>query len=177
MSDDPTPPTEPERRGKYLLKPMLQLKVGIYHVILGTCFVFTLIGVLHSQWIRFRTWLELTELRTMIDSEVMAYVQSTALWVGLATIIFLGVSVVITILTTHRMVGPTVAFQRHIQALIAGNYDARTNLRPDDAFQEVAADLNALSEVLRKRHSEAADETPEPPSPNPAESEPSGEAS
>ena len=56
------------RRRRYLLQPMLQIKVGLYHLILGVCFVVTLLGVLHAQWIRFRSWLQLTELRDLIDT-------------------------------------------------------------------------------------------------------------
>jgi len=55
-------------------------------------------------------------------------------------------------------VGPTVAFRRHLRALAAGDYSARTYLRPHDAFQEVADELNALSRALETRA--GADDVP-----------------
>jgi signal transduction histidine kinase len=54
----------------------------------------------------------------------------------------------VTIIFTHKLVGPTVAFRRHIRMLTEGRYDYRTTLRKGDAFQEVADDLNHLSAHL-----------------------------
>ena len=49
------------------------------------------------------------------------------------------------------MGGPTVAFRRHIQALRQGDFDSRVRLRRGDAFNEVADELNALSEDLARK--------------------------
>jgi len=49
---------------------------------------------------------------------------------------------------THRLVGPMVAFRRHIRSLREGNYTHRTQLRESDNFVGFAEELNALSEHM-----------------------------
>ncbi len=49
---------------------------------------------------------------------------------------------------SRRVMGPEVAFRRHIEALKNGDYSARVALRPGDAFMGLANDLNELAEVL-----------------------------
>lgn len=55
---------------------------------------------------------------------------------------------------THRFLGPQVPMQRHIQSLIAGDYDSAIRLRKGDELQELASSLNELAEALQKRHGE-----------------------
>ena len=56
-----------------------------------------------------------------------------------------------------EVIGPTVAFKRHIRALREGNYDSRVVLRKGDAFDDVADELNLLAQALAKTDSEASD--------------------
>ncbi|MEY4630091.1 MAG: hypothetical protein RIQ81_211, partial [Pseudomonadota bacterium] len=60
-------------------------------------------------------------------------------------------SVVTAVVTTHRMVGPTVAFRQAIRSMIDGQYGRKLTLRPGDAFNEIADDLNTLSTKLAQR--------------------------
>lgn len=55
---------------------------------------------------------------------------------------------------THRFLGPQVPMQRHIRALIDGNYDSACHLRQGDELQELSASLNELAEALQRRHGE-----------------------
>ncbi|MCX6127084.1 MAG: hypothetical protein NTV34_20365, partial [Proteobacteria bacterium] len=66
--------------------------------------------------------------------------------------IYIGLSAMISIKLTHSLIGPTVAFRRHIKMIADGKYDYKTVLRSGDAFREVAEDLNALSDELYRKH-------------------------
>ncbi|MDH3519042.1 MAG: hypothetical protein OEM49_01175 [Myxococcales bacterium] len=50
----------------------------------------------------------------------------------------------------HRMIGPTVAFRRHVEALKNGDYRSRIALRKRDAFGDLADDLNELADILER---------------------------
>jgi hypothetical protein len=169
MSDPQTTPPA-NRRAKILLEPLLQIKLGLYNMILSFAFAGALLGVLRAQWVRFRTWLGYSEIKNLVDTEVARYASDALFWIVLVLLIFLVTNTLVSILATHRLIGPTVAFRRHIKALTEGDYTAQTTLREHDAFKEVAADLNALSAALAARAAEAGSAPkPEAAEPEPAE--------
>lgn len=55
---------------------------------------------------------------------------------------------------THRVVGPLVPFDRHVDALNQGDYSHRIQLRKNDLplMAEHAEKLNSLAETLETRH-------------------------
>ena len=54
----------------------------------------------------------------------------------------------LTIIYTHRLAGPMVAFKKHIDELKAKNFSSRVSLRKSDQFQELALKLNELAETM-----------------------------
>lgn len=54
---------------------------------------------------------------------------------------------------SHRIFGPMVKIQRHIDDLMAGRYDSRIQLRRFDEFQDLAEQLNQLSVTLQQKKS------------------------
>lgn len=57
----------------------------------------------------------------------------------------------VSVATLHRLLGPLVAIERHVQALSAGHYTARLELRTSDAvFATVARQLNDLARELER---------------------------
>lgn len=156
MSDQPErAPSQADRprRKQVLLQPLLQTKLGLYSMLLSLAFSAAVLGVLHAQWSRLRTWLEwTTQVDGLIDSELASQGSGTLVWLAILILIFFVGNVMISVLATHRLVGPTIAFRRHLESLIAGDYSARTELRSNDAFREVADDLNRLSAALEERH-------------------------
>jgi len=71
-----------------------------------------------------------------------------AVVVGVAYAVLVGF---MTLIWCHRLVGPVVAFRRMLAALLAGDPNARVQLRRGSAFQELADDLNALAEQLAEK--------------------------
>src|SRR5690606_10677603 len=92
----------------------------------------------------------LTQADEEISTLISDYLTSVASVAGLAALVFVFASLCATIWMTHKLVGPTVAFRRLINDLIAGKFGRKISLRKGDAFIEVADDLNRLSEALTK---------------------------
>lgn len=138
----------------FLLQPLLQIKLGIYMILLTSLFSSAIAGILYVNLARFAAIvLQLTDVEDEVTDLLNAYMHDTRWYLGSAILVFLLLNVMISVLYTHRLVGPTYAFRRHIRALSEGRYQIRTILRKGDAFAEVADELNHLSEVLERRQS------------------------
>src|SRR5690606_825027 len=72
------------------------------------------------------------------------------IYIYLAFFVYLAATIGTSVLFTHKLVGPTIAFRRHIRSIADGRYNARTYLRKGDAFLAVADELNSLSEVMQR---------------------------
>ena len=57
------------------------------------------------------------------------------------------------LMITHRIYGPVIPINRHIEELIAGNFTHQTQLRKRDELQSIADNLNRLSQKLQKKGS------------------------
>ena len=134
----------------YLLQPFLQLRIGLVHVVLSVAFV---IGTGWFAWSKLREFTNIIASLTETEAEVKGmlddYLASVATTGATLGVVFIVLSLGASVFLTHKLVGPTVAFRRHIRALMEGNYGMKTHLRRGDAFEEVAADLNQLSDKLR----------------------------
>ena len=53
---------------------------------------------------------------------------------------------------SHRFLGPQISINRHIDALIDGDYASNCHIRRDDELHTVAGKLNDLAAALRERH-------------------------
>jgi len=136
----------------YLLQPLLQVKLGLYTILLSVAFALVFSSVLLLSFQRlFELILDLTDLREEVLDIINAYLIDIGGWLLAIIIIYLFVNICVSIFFTHRLVGPTIAFRRHIKALRDGNYNSRITLRKADAFSEVAEDLNNLAETLQRK--------------------------
>jgi hypothetical protein len=134
-----------------LLQPLLQMKLGFYSILFALLFATAVAAILYHN---FGGLLNAIVLLTDAEEEVrellLDYWYGTQVWIYASFTIYLLATVAITVIYTHKLVGPTIAFRRHLVSLASGNYNARTYLRRGDAFKEVADELNRLSEVLEK---------------------------
>jgi methyl-accepting chemotaxis protein len=133
----------------FLLQPLLQLRIGLINVVLSFVFVLALGVYVYQKLIQFA---DVVETLTQADADVatllrtyLASVGWTAFGLAIAFVLF---SLCASVYMTHKLVGPTVAFRRHIRGLMDGNFTVKTRLRSGDAFLEVADDLNRLSDRL-----------------------------
>ncbi len=142
-----------KRRVKnFLLQPLIQVKLGFYSIVLAFLFCIAIGGILYFHLSKFMSIvLELTDVQEEVSDLLHIYMSGAWLWLGLAMVVFLFINILVSVIFTHKLVGPTYAFRRHLQNLAQGRYDTRTYLRKNDAFKEVAMELNRLSEVLEEQ--------------------------
>lgn len=138
----------------YLLQPNLQLKLGFVSILVATLFSALIISLTYVSLSSFYSMvLDLTDLREEVVHILEQYISSMSWWIIGLIILYLAVNVCLSIYYTHRLVGPTVAFRRHIINLIEGDYTSRVHLRKNDAFSEVAEVLNRLAQNLEGKES------------------------
>lgn len=136
----------------YLLQPAVQIPLGLYTIIIALFFagIFSFIVTVSFQRL-FELILDLTDLKDEVLEIINSYMSDIVIWLIVIVVIYVLFNVCISIIYTHRLVGPTIAFKRHIAALKAGDFSSRIKLRKHDAFTEIAEELNSLAETLEKR--------------------------
>lgn len=140
------------RLRNFLLDPLLQVKLGLYAIVLALAFCSIMVGLFYNNFYRFYDLiLEFTDLREEVTEIMNSYIQDMVVWTFLGTLVYFILTVSVSIFFTHRLVGPTYAFSRHIQELLKGNYNSRVTLRKSDAFSNIAEELNDLAENLESR--------------------------
>ncbi len=140
------------RLRNYLLDPLLQVKLGLYAIVLALAFCSIMVGAFYSNFYKFYDLvLELTDLREEVTQILNSYLEDMIVWTVLGTLVYFVLMVTMSIFYTHRLVGPTYAFRRHIRELVKGNYKSRVSLRKSDAFSHIAEELNELAATLETR--------------------------
>jgi methyl-accepting chemotaxis protein len=130
----------------FFLQPKLQFRFGLY----STVIYGILYGVLGTYfYYKLQEFTDVIVTLTEADQEVYDMLNNYLLTVArggiIAAAIFLVLSLALSVYFTHKMVGPTVAFRRHISSMRNGEFHSRIALRQGDAFWEVAEDLNRLA--------------------------------
>ena len=135
-----------------VIQPKLQLQLtllslsiaAIASLILGAVAYFTLSNLVNIT-------IKFTDNPKLVEAFTSGYFPQLFIWIPLALLLFFLSNIATSVFYTHKLVGPTIAFRRHIEELTNGNYTAKTTLRKLDAFREVADDLNILSERLEEK--------------------------
>lgn len=141
----------------YLLAPRLQLLLGLYSALLGVAFAAAVLGVIFAGMSRvYAQVIDLVAEKQAALEIIDRAAHDCGIHLFVAAVLFVALNIVVTVVYTHRLVGPMTAFERQLAALREGRYDARVVLRPHDAFQELAAELNGLAEALQKKADGAA---------------------
>jgi methyl-accepting chemotaxis protein len=136
----------------FLLQPALQAKFGVYTVLLSFVFASLVFGILYLNLSDFMDIMSiLTDGKGETQALFRSYIFHTRWWLACAVVLYFLANIVLSVVITHRLVGPTVAFRAHIQRLCVGNFQSRVHLRKGDAFGEVADDLNRLAAILEEK--------------------------
>jgi len=135
-----------------LLKPVLQLKLALYVLLLSLTFVLitVLFGKLYFEQ-TFVTLIENTTQAEYIQAVITRQIHDFKSLSLLLLAVYAVLMVVLATVYTHRMIGPTLPILRHVKALQDGFYSHRVKLRRYDCLQELADELNTLAETLEKR--------------------------
>jgi methyl-accepting chemotaxis protein len=147
MSNKPTSPKK-RRLANFYLTPSVQSRYALINAA----------SVVVGMWIM--SFLAYRKLPLFIDSAVNGTpielepgaLLSYTIWSFVfVTIVMSLFSFVLSVVLTHRMVGPVFVFERHVRALLDGNYKSRINLRREDDFKELSVLLNQLAEKLETK--------------------------
>ena len=140
---------EPERRRAVrLIKPRAQLKLALYLLIISLGF-----GVLvaANSWSAYGKLVEgtLSTAPAPFKQDIMA---QTQIYLNVSMLLLGGyvfTVLVVTIGYLHRLIGPTVALERQLRAMLRGDYASRLALRSSDQlYTELADQINELSSRL-----------------------------
>jgi hypothetical protein len=149
----------PRKIKNFLLNPDIQLAFALNIVALSAFFVIGIAFVVYFQLGDFiQNILSLSDFDLKTLTQLRNDWDGTMLWLGLFMVSYVGITVAICIIYTHRMIGPTIAFKRQISDLIDGKYSSKVNLREGDAFEDVADLLNDLAKSLDDKHSESSEQ-------------------
>lgn len=142
---------EQRKARNFLLQPAFQLRLAAYILLLSMFFMLLalLLGNLYFE----QTYV--TMIQNTTQSEYLQQVISRQLHEFkamslLMLFIYMLVTIVVTTIYTHRLVGPVIPLSRLIKALTQGRYDHRVKLRRNDALQDLAEQLNELAETLEQ---------------------------
>ena len=136
-----------------MLQPFLQFKLLLY--MLGSTVV---VALLLSAFLYFAFSEMVSELssgtgNSMYHAE-MIEIQLVHLfrYCGVLFILYVLLLAIVCVSYTHKLIGPFQPFNRHVDSMIAGDYQARVALRKGDPdlLQDYANKLNALAEKLEK---------------------------
>ena len=137
----------PRSLWRFLIYPKKQLKYAYFH------FLTVCISVLIVNVVSYSKYTELVKNQTDLRANqfLLEYVESLS-WVTLGTLSFMGLfSFLFVIVLLHRFVGPVIPLLRHLDAILAGNFQHKTKLRESDELLEIAEKLNQVSDVLAKK--------------------------
>jgi signal transduction histidine kinase len=134
-----------------LLQPALQLKLPLF--MLAITLAILAFQVAHGYFAYSKLYATIFKeagsspvLADLLRGQTRDFIEVSA-EIGLLYIL---VVVSFCVTYAHRMIGPTVAFRRHVEALKNGDYRSRITLRKHDAFSDLADDLNELAQILER---------------------------
>ena len=137
----------------WLIKPSIQLRFGLYSNLLtlllsGACAYFLFVSIEDlSQMLSVYIEKE-KNFRGLVNN----YLKQTQMTFSISVLCFLILNLILSVVLSHRVVGPIFAIHKQIKTLLKGDFSQRVRLRKDDAFKPLAKDLNQLTELLEKKY-------------------------
>lgn len=136
----------------FLLQPSSQLRYGF------STFIILILALGYIQIHLMKVIVDTITnyaIKMNFDNITMLEVEKSLNWAWFLSIgsimIVLLLSVGIGIFISHRFLGPAVRIKAMVKALNEGNYSAREQLRNQDEFQDIIAELNKLAAKLEKQ--------------------------
>ena len=144
-------------RGK-IVKPRAQLRYAITFIGWGT---FLLTIFLSFVIFNIDQEIEKLEAAKILNLDVISAIRTSVMETLTAALVgavgFCILVMMVGFFLSHRIYGPLIPIQRHIQELRVGNFKSRIHLRKSDDFQELQGDLNELAESMERRFPARAD--------------------
>lgn len=128
------------------LRSNLQLRLPILVLLISVAFA--VLFALHSH-VAYARFLSGAIRQAQIEPLVAEQTLDFLIVSGVIAVAYVSAVMIACLAYSHRLLGPVVAFRRHLEALKNGDYGARIQLRKGDPFTDVAEDLNDLTTILR----------------------------
>ncbi len=137
--------------GGMIFQPVIQLKIAAYNALAAALFSLVLSLLFYKNLEMFaNTFIENTQADDATISQVYHHIEGIRVWALLVLMGYIAVSVAVSLKVSSQMFGSTAGFRKHIRALANGDLSKRISVRKGDAFQEVAEELNFLTDSLAK---------------------------
>lgn len=142
--------------GNFMFQPVIQLKIAAYNALVAALFSLSISLLFYFNLDKFATtFIDHTQADDATISQIYHHLESVRIWALLLLIGYVGVAIAVSLRLTQQMVGSTAGFKKHIRAIANGDYSKKISVRRGDAFQDVAEELNYLSESLAKNQESA----------------------
>jgi signal transduction histidine kinase len=122
--------------------------------LLGSSFVVMIgYGVVFYLHIKenYDTLVTLSPVSDEIKAELYRELNQIVFYLAGVSILFLLSVGLIGLVYSHRVAGPLFKIKKVCKDICDGNTSARIKLRPNDAFRDVAEQLNLLIDILQKK--------------------------
>ena len=141
----------------FFIKPRIQIEL-IISVVIPTIFfgLATSLVIYFQLGDIFDTLFILSDLDPDTADSLSKDWDMAIIWLIIFIIIYVLMTSVVCLIHSHRMIGPTQAFIRHLKSLIGENYRSRIKLREGDYYQNIADLFNDLSEKLEIKFAKLA---------------------
>lgn len=138
-----------ERRGgirSWFVEPYLQVRLGLFFVILNTCFalIFGLV-VGYFFWDVYQAMAVYFHFNNLESSQVLAKLQFPIFVACGVLVCFVAASVILAAKYTHSLYGPMVGIMNFVQRLNNGEDVEPLQLRDKDQLKDLADELNKLA--------------------------------
>ena len=140
---------DPRRRTIRLLRPAVQLRLPLYLLGISLFFVAAMAAVAYAGLMQ-PIGFVVAELPQSLAATLALVLRDFATVASAATLAYVLVVLLVSVVYMKRLVGPVVAFHRHVEALKNGDYHSRVQLRDKDCFEDLAQDLNELAGLLER---------------------------
>lgn len=128
------------------LRPSLQLRLPIIVLVISVGFAGLFAVHSHTAYARFLSGaIRQAQIEPLVAEQTIDFLIVS----GVIAVAYIAAVMIACLAHSHRLLGPIVAFRRHIEALKNGDYGARVQLRKGDPFTDVADDMNDLTTILR----------------------------
>jgi methyl-accepting chemotaxis protein len=135
----------------FMFQPVIQLKIAAYNALIAAVFSLVLALLFYKNLEMFaNTFIDHTQADDVTINQVYHHIEGVRIWALLVLVGYVGVSIAVSLRITQKMVGSTVGFRRHIRAIANGDLSKRISVKRGDAFQDVAEELNYLTDALAK---------------------------
>ena len=136
-----------------LSAPFLQIKMGFY--VLALCLLYALIFGIYlwdsyeEQYFRFEASYDGENAASLFQQTLQS---QYTLALACLILVFLLTMLWLVIRRTHRMYGPMVAINRHLDEMLESTYSGDIKIRANDDFHELVESLNFLRERLKSEN-------------------------